>query len=324
MTRSFRLLLVLTLTACATGTDDATAPALEIATVADTTTVRTPDADIDRVHAAEEVWTLADDALHVGTVTAAALGQSGAIWIAVTESAEHAAIYRVGEAGMLEVVAQDGRTPGGFTAPLTLLALADGGLLAVETSTGAAVRYDAAGAALDTLQLRPLDGRTLWPDQHGGWFRRGDDATAWLRHDPLGAVTDTLRVSTAWPAAPGHVDGIARDGSLLRADASGRQLDRLTKAGPVLRSTWNGDALAGEVQLAHDAGGGVWLGDQPTPDTERWRRFARDGSLQFVFMAPEGTEVLDRDGEFVLARQRGPAGASGLVVWRLDTPTQER
>ncbi len=319
-----RFLLALALTACASGTDDAPpVVSVAIATVAETTTVTTPASRIDTAGVAEDVWSMADDALHVGTISAAALGQSGAIWIAVTGSAEHATIYRVGEAGALEVVAQDGATPGGFTQPLTLLALADGGLLAVETSTGTAVRYDPAGVALDTLTLLPLGPAiTLWPDQYGGWFRRNPDATAWLRHDPLGAVTDTLRIPPGWPAVGDGVEGIARDGSMLRAAVDGRQLDRLTKAGPVLRSVWPGAPLTGEARLAHDAAGGVWLGDQPTPGRERWRRFDREGALQFVFMPPEGAHVLDRDGEFVLALQRPPAATPGLVVWRIGSMTR--
>jgi hypothetical protein len=279
------------------------APALTpgISQVADTTFVTTAEPGLDGVVTLAERWQQTADAERFGEITTAVLGATGTVWFAVTGGSDRAAVYRADREAPLRAIAQQGTTDGAFTGPLLLAALADGGVVAVERTSGRAVRFDSLGVATDTLVLAPLpDDRPLVPDRHGGWFAPFATGGAWLHHDPRGGVTDTLRPAVGWIDAA--ATSLARDGSWLRAVAGGTQVARRAGSGPTLTGRWIGAPLDGVLRVAHDAEGLVWVHAAAKDGSTRSRSFDRDARLRFVIDVPSGMTVLDQDGEYLLLR----------------------
>ena len=305
-----RLLLVtslLLLTAC--GERSAAPSAAPIITrVADTTFVTTAGPGLDGAVELTERWLLTPDAGRIGTIGAAALGADGAVWYAASGGTDHAVLYRDNKSGEHRAIALQGAAVNEFSGPLLLAALADGGLVAIEQATGRGMRYDSLGTVVDTLMMPWLAGATsVTADRSGGWFAQGAGSTAWLHHARDGSLTDTVRATAGWNGAV----AIGRDGSLLRAVAGGRQLERRAGSGPVLTARWEGAVLVAPIAAAHDARGFSWVGDATT-----WRAFDRDGQLRFTLVLPEGDVLRDRDGEFLLVRGKD----GGLRVMEARSP----
>ena len=300
---------LLLLTACG---DRSAAPSATpiITRVADTTFVTTAGPGLDGAVALTERWLLTPDTARIGTIGAAALGADGAVWYAASGGSDHAVLYRDHKNGEHRAIALQGAAINEFSGPLLLAALADGGLVAIEQATGRGMRYDSLGAVVDTLMLPWLAGATsITADRSGGWFVQGAGATDWWHHARDGSVTDTVRAAPGWDGAI----AIGRDGSLLRARAGDRQLERRAGSGPVLTARWEGAVLVAPITAAHDARGFSWVGDATT-----WRAFDRDGQLRFTLALPEGDVLLDRDGEYLLLR--GKRGGLRVVEARSPEP----
>jgi|CXWL01.1.fsa_nt_gi hypothetical protein len=279
-----------------------------ISRAGDTTFVTTAEPGLDGAVTLTERWVLAPDSVRLGAIGAAALGSDGAVWYAASGGTDHAALYRDGKQGDHRAIALQGTATNEFTGPLLLTTLADGGLVAFEQATGRGARYDSLGVVVDTLAMPWLAGATsVTADRSGGWFVRGASSDWWWHHARDGVVTDTVRVAAGWDG----VIAIGRDGSLLRAPAGGRQLERRAGNGPILTARWEGAALVAPIAAAHDARGFAWVGDATT-----WRAFDRDGQLRFTVALPEGETLVDRDGEYLLLRRKD----GGLRVMEARSP----
>lgn len=306
--RLARIIPLAAFLACRSGEPPEAAPmeAPLISSAGDTTFVATFEPGLDGAVRFEERWARNIDTARLGTVTTAVLGHRGAVWFAVAGGSERAAVYRDDRDGALSAVVMRGPEPGTLEGPLILAALADGSILAVESATGRSLRMDSTGVARDSTRHASLAGvRMVVPDRQGGWFARGEATDRWWRHDPTGRVTDTLRL--AGDGTP--IVGLGRDGSVFRAAAGERQLERRLGEGPTVTARWDGPPLEGRLVAAHDAKGLIWIGSG-LGDVERWRAFDRDGQLRFVVALASGETVLDRDGEYLLVR----AADGGLRV----------
>jgi len=270
-----------------------------ISQVADTTFVTTEEPGLDGVVTLTERWQQAADRDRFGDIVGGGLGTAGTVWFAVTGGRDGAAIYRADRGGALRAIARQGIDPGAFTGAVSLAALADGGMLAVERTTGRAVRFDSLGVPTDTLALSPLPtAGEVVADRDGGWFVPLADGGGWLHHSRLGEVTDTILPSSEWSS--NATIAVGRDGSLLRAVVGTSQLARRAGSGAILTGRWIGPPLAGILRLAHDARGLLWVAATAADGGTRLHSFDRDGGLRFVIDTPPGTTVLDEDGEYVL------------------------
>ena len=308
MPATLRPVIVLLLLAACSRRPSGPAAEPVITRLGDTTFVTTQEPGLDGAVALTERWALAPDPVRIGTIGAAVLGADGTVWYASAGGSDNAVLYRDGKSGDHRAIAQRGSAANEFSGPLLLAALADGGLVAIDTATGRGVRYDSLGTVADTLAMPWLVGATVvTADRSGGWFAQAGEGTHWLHHAANGALTDTVRA----------VDGvqgvlaIARDGSLLRATAGTRQLERRAFDGPTLTARWKGAALVPPLAAAHDAVGFSWVGDATT-----WRAFDRDAQLRFTISLPPGEQLVDRSGEYLLVR----AASGALRVMEAKSP----
>lgn len=301
------VILLLLLAACSRRPAGPSA-APTITRLGDTTFVTTQEPGLDGVVALSERWALAPDSARIGTIGAAVLGADGTVWYAAAGGSDHAVLYRDGKNGDHRAIAQQGAAVSEFSGPLLLAALADGGLVAIEQATGRGMRYDSIGAVVDTLAMPWLAGAmTATADRNGGWFVQVGTRPLWLHHAANGELTDTVR-------AVDGVDGtlaIGRDGSVLRAIAGTRQLERRAFDGPTLTARWKGAALVAPLAAAHDASGFSWVGDATT-----WRAFDRDAQLRFTISLPLGDRLVDQNGEYLLVR----AASGALRVMEARSP----
>lgn len=292
-----------------------------ISQVADTTFVTTEEPGLDGVVTLTERWQQPPDRDRFGEISEAALGAAGTVWFSVTGGSDRTALYRADRSGGLRAIARQGSEVGAFSSAVSLAALADGGMLAVERRSGRAVRFDSLGVPTDTLALSPLPSAgEVVPDRDGGWFVPLAADGGWLHHSRLGEVTDTIRPSSGWSA--NATIAIGRDGSLLRAVVGTSQLARRAGSGPILTGRWIGAVLDGSLRLAHDAKGLSWVAATAADGGTRLHSFDRDGGLRFVIDTPPGTTVLNEDGEYLLTMSGDGAlrvmevvsGASGVAT----------
>ncbi len=279
-----------------------------ITRLGDTTFVTTREPGLDGEVTLTERWALAPDTTRTGRIVAATLGADGAVWYATSGGSDQAVLYRDGKENDHRAIAQQGSGVAAFSAPLLVAALADGGVVAVEPSTGRGMRYDSLGAVADTLAMPWLVGtRRITADRSGGWFAEMTAPARWLHHDRGGQLTDTVRAVEGWTGTI----AIGRDGSLLRANVGTRQVERRASDGPTLTARWVDGVLVAPIAVAHDAIGFTWVGDATT-----WRAFDRDAQLRFTIALPVSERLLDRNGEYLLLQQM----TGGLRVVEARSP----
>jgi hypothetical protein len=181
-----------------------------------------------------EVRRLLPSAIDIGRIDAAAFGPDGSLWLLDGAGPNGASIQIVDSVGSPRAKAgREGAGPGEYRLPLRMFRLADGSMLVKEMSTTRAVRFDADGRALATMELPPAvaTGWVVTPDTVGGWFITASFEAntptrigrfGWLHFSANGTVIDTmhppphlLREATPDGIAPGRVRTVARDGSAL-------------------------------------------------------------------------------------------------------------
>lgn len=227
--------------------------------VGDTLFVQSPADGIDGPVRLQEVRRVVASAIDIGRIDAAVFGSHNDVWVLDGAGARGATIHVLDSSGTPKAQAgREGAGPGEYRAPLRLFRLGDGTMLAKEMSTTRAVRFDADGNVLATLDLPPAvaTGWIVTPDTLNGWYitagfeaNRPDriGAFGWLHFNAQGDITDTVRPPTHFLSeptpdgiAPGRVRTIARDGAALSTVPGPNQLWRYLRDGKVVVMEWPG------------------------------------------------------------------------------------
>ncbi len=227
--------------------------------VGDTLFVESPADGFDGPVRLQEVRRLSAEALDIGRIDAAAFGPNGSLWILDGAGSSGAAIHVLDSAGKPHARAgREGAGPGEYRLPLRIFRLADDLMLVKEMSTTRAVRFDASGRVLATLELPPsvATGWVVTPDTLGGWFitavfeantpvRVG--RFGWVHFNVTGDVIDTMHPPphlllepTPDGIAPGRTRTVGRDGATLTTVPGPNRLYRYTQDGRVVVMSWPG------------------------------------------------------------------------------------
>lgn len=230
--------------------------------VADTTFVSSPEHGTEGPVVLQEVLRI-DASLLDGRVTAGAFGTNGTVWLFDEAGPAGARIVVFDSLGARRVQAgRHGSGPGEYRAPLRIVQLADGSMLAKEMTTTRAVRFDENGAVLATIEL-PAAVATGWvvtPDTIGGWFITAPfepntptkvGRFAWLHFNSAGQVIDTvhpprhmLEEPTPDGIAPGRIRTVGRDGAALTTVPGPNRLTRYARDGSAHVFEWPGEPQA--------------------------------------------------------------------------------
>ncbi len=228
-------------------------------TAGDTVYVESPAQGVDGPMQLQIVRRINLAALDIGRVDAAAFGPLGTLWVFDGASDGGAAVHVLDSLGAPRALAgREGAGPGEYRAPIRMFRLADGSMLIKEMHTTRAVRFDARGQALSTMELPPVvaSGWVVTPDTVGGWFITAvfeDNTSArigrfgWLHFDGRGVVTDTVHPPTfllGEPTpdgiVPGRIKTVGRDGAVLTTTPGPNRLYRYARDGRTHVLAWPG------------------------------------------------------------------------------------